>query len=94
MSEPIAEKDAASEEARRRFLTEPVVRARRAPVNGSPRGTIAWSEHEKAWEAYHRRHSGQSAERIAERGGFSYGELVDHLGHEPSTWSVRAGGAS
>jgi hypothetical protein len=60
--------------------------ARRAPVNGSPRGTIAWPEHEKAWEAYHRRHSGQSAETIAARGGFGIEELTYQLGHLPATW--------
>jgi hypothetical protein len=60
--------------------------ARRAPVNGIPRGTIAWWEHEKAWEAYSRRHSGPSANRIAERGGFSIEELTFQLGHLPTTW--------
>jgi len=65
---------------------------RRAPVQGhytrgrKPPGTIAWWEHEKAWEGYG--HS-QSAEQIAKRGGFGYDELVSFLGHEPTTWSVR-----
>lgn len=54
-------------------------------------GTISWAEHEEAWADYGARYGGQSAERIAERGGFSYGELVDHLGHEPKTW--RAAGS-
>ena len=49
-------------------------------------GTIAWTEHLLAWNDYVRRYPGQSAERIAERGGFSYEELVDHLGREPTTW--------
>lgn len=68
---------------------------RRAPVQKSrklnkPAGTIAWEEHEEAWAAYAARYgSRQSAERIAERAGFSYGELVMFLGHEPRTWSVR-----
>lgn len=66
---------------------------RRAPVQRSrehdkPAGTIAWWEHEKAWEVYGSRYS-QSAERIAERGGFGYGELLEFLGHAPTTWSVR-----
>lgn len=52
-------------------------------------GTIAWAEHEEAWRDYNRRYHGQSAERIAERGGFGYGELVDHLGHPPRTWEPR-----
>lgn len=68
--QPTAEKDA----------------GRRAPVNGSPRGTIAWSEHEKAWEAYHRRYRDQSAETIAARGGFGIEELTYQLGHLPTTW--------
>jgi hypothetical protein len=64
---------------------------RRAPVQRSrnfdkPAGSIAWWEHEKAWEKYG---YSQSAERIAERGGFSYGELVQYLDHEPTTWSIR-----
>jgi hypothetical protein len=75
---------------------------RRAPVQGNglyhlrdgdprkegshPPGTIAWWEHLKAWEDYHRRYPGQSAEKIAERCGFCYWELCDHLGHEPETW--------
>ena len=50
-------------------------------------GTIAWSEHELAWSAYAARYGrDQSAERIDERGGFGYRELIDHLGREPTTW--------
>lgn len=70
--------------------------ARRAPVQGTHSlkrgpGTIAWWEHEKAWEAYHAKwRSYQSAERIAERGGFDFAELVDFLGHEPTTWEARS----
>lgn len=72
---------------------ETCVCGRRAPVQkdrnfGKPAGTIAWWEHEKAWEAYGVRYS-QTAERIAERGGFGYGELVEFLGYYPTTWSVR-----
>lgn len=33
--------------------------------------------------------AGQSAERLAERGGFGYWELTDLLGHEPKTWQPR-----
>jgi hypothetical protein len=72
----------------------------RAPVQGDHRmpkgergrepGWVAWSEHEAAWEDYARRYGkDQSAQRIADRGGFSYRELVDHLGHEPLTWRPR-----
>lgn len=70
---------------------------RRAPVQGDygiPRGkpghssgTIAWEEHELAWQAYAKRFGrDQSAERIAERAGFGYQELIDYLGHPPKTW--------
>lgn len=52
-------------------------------------GTVAWAEHEKAWLDYNKRFPGQSAERIAERGGFSFNELVEHLGHKPTTWRPR-----
>ena len=69
---------------------------RRAPVqpnrqHNKPRGTVAWAEHLTAWEVYAARYGrGQSAERIAERHGFCYGELVDFLGHEPETWEPSA----
>lgn len=70
--------------------------ARRAPVQGDYNratrsyeraGSIAWSEHLKAWEGYARRFGrDQSADRIAERGGFSFAEVVEYLGREPTTW--------
>ena len=47
---------------------------------------MGWSEHLEAWTVYNRRHRGQSAERIAERGGFSYWEIAELLGREPNTW--------
>lgn len=73
---------------------------RRAPVQGQimhglrsggprhiPAGTIAWWEHERAWADYAKRFGkDQSADRIAERGGFGLHELIDHLGGPPSTW--------
>ena len=53
--------------------------SRRAPVQGCPghpAGTIPWAVHEAAWRGYAAAgHGSQSAERIAERGGFSYLEL-------------------
>jgi hypothetical protein len=50
-------------------------------------GTISWEEHLLAWSAYAAHgHGSQSAERVAERGGFGYGELVLLLKREPSTW--------
>lgn len=52
-------------------------------------GSIAWEEHIEAWTDYAKRYSGQTAERVAERGGFSYDELLDHLGHAPRTWEPR-----
>ena len=70
---------------------------RRAPVQGDYNratrryenaGSIAWAEHVEAWEDYARRYGrDQSAERIAERGGFGYAELVDHLKRVPTTWT-------
>lgn len=73
-----------------------VVTERRVPVQGGdliegrrwPRGTVAWTEHVEAWEAYHRRYPEQDAERIAQRGGFSYHELIEFLGHAPTTWQA------
>jgi len=66
--------------------------AKRAPVQGEyrysiPKGTISWEEHLEAWEAYSETYgSSQSAERIAERHGFGFLELVILLGHAPETW--------
>lgn len=61
-------------------------------ADARPPGTITWSEHVKAWEAYARQYGKQqSAERMAKRGGFDYGELVDLLGRDPETWEARAG---
>ncbi len=53
-----------------------------------PAGTVAWSEHVEAHDGYEKRfgRGGQTAERISERGGFSYGELVLFLGRDPETW--------
>lgn len=68
---------------------------RRAPVQGSrehnkPDGSISWEEHLLAYEVYAARYgSSQSAERIAERGGFSWSELLLFLGCEPKTWKPR-----
>lgn len=53
-------------------------------------GTIDWEEHERVWTAYAAKYGGyQTAQRIAERGGFSYAELVEFLGHDPTTWKPR-----
>ena len=61
----------------------------RVPVQANRRlqkgpGTVSWEEH---LEAYAKRYGHyQTAECIAERGGFCYGELVEFLGREPTTW--------
>jgi len=69
---------------------------RRAPVQGDlyphrpggrREGSIAWSEHVEAWNAYAAVYGrSQSAERIAERGGFGHGELLRFLGRDPATF--------
>ena len=58
---------------------------------GSKRpGTISWEEHEEAWRAYAERYGKeQSAERIAQRGGFGYFELQLLLKRDPQTWEPR-----
>lgn len=61
----------------------------RVPVQDSsewdkPNGSIAWWEHVEAWEMGYG--YDQTALRIAQRGGFSYAEIVYSLGHEPTTW--------
>lgn len=55
-----------------------------APVLGCsllPAGHIPWELHVLAWEQYHKHFPSQSAERIAERGGFSWTELIALLQH-------------
>ena len=55
-----------------------VLPPRRVPVHqdpGRPAGTVEYKTHYAAWQNYNRHHLGQSALRIAERGGFSYGEM-------------------
>lgn len=55
-----------------------------------PPGWISWAEHLKAYADYSGRYgTSQSAERLAQRGGFGFLELVDHLGHDPETWTRR-----
>lgn len=69
---------------------------RRAPVQGEPHsrppippGTIAWEEHEEIWRAYHAKWGNdQTAERIAERFGFGYLEIIDLIGKPPRTWEA------
>ncbi|MCU0677819.1 MAG: hypothetical protein MUE69_34205 [Myxococcota bacterium] len=75
----------------------------RAPVQGdggrdargrgpwkTPPGTIAWSEHLEVYEAYAKRFGrSQSAERMAERGGFGKAEAEKLLGRPLATWKPR-----
>lgn len=82
-------------------LTE--VEERRAPVQGDdcwylphrypnakPPGTIAWSEYLSIYEVYAKRYGrDQSPERLAERGGFGYAEIVLITGKEPTTWQKK-----
>lgn len=56
---------------------------------GSPEhhaGTVSWEEHVEAWTDYAKRYRGQTAERLAQRGGFGYAEISEHLGRPPTTW--------
>jgi hypothetical protein len=53
-------------------------------------GTVSMAEAEAAYAVYAGRYgTQQSLTRLGERGGFSYGEMIDLLGHEPTTWRVR-----
>lgn len=70
---------------------------RRAPVQGGhgrgreivPPGTIAWWEHEEVWRAYAELYGReQSAERIAERGGFGKHEAEKLLRGPLATWEA------
>ena len=66
----------------------------RAPVQGDyrlclPPGTISMDEHKKAWVAYAKKYGhDQSAERIIERGGFGYLELVKLLDGHPESFTA------
>lgn len=54
---------------------------RSAPVQGGrliPAGRVPWNAHRAAAEAYNTLHR-QSAERLAERGGFGWGEFAAYL---------------
>jgi hypothetical protein len=72
---------------------------RRAPIQGDywlpqgtigkESGTISWAEHLEAYEVYAAKYGrSQSAERIAERGGFGHAEFTALLGHAPQTYQV------
>lgn len=58
--------------------------------DSKPPGTIAWSEHLAVYERYRERYGdSQSAERLAERGGFGFREIEMLTGAEPRTWLPR-----
>lgn len=60
------------------------------PRGAMPPGTISWTEHLVVYELYSKRHGhGQDADKIAERGGFGYAEIVSFLGCKPITWKPR-----
>lgn len=60
-------------DSERRFPVQPV---HGRPQDRKPGGTVPWSVGVEAWVVYDKRwRSGQSAERIAERGGFGYEEM-------------------
>lgn len=53
-------------------------------------GTIAWSEHLEVYEVYAKKYGkDQSAERLAERGGFGFFEAEMLLGRPLKTWQPR-----
>jgi hypothetical protein len=53
-----------------------------------PPGSISWEEHMEAWREYAEHYPGQSAERMAERGGFGHYELRLFLKREPRTFVI------
>jgi hypothetical protein len=51
-------------------------------------GTVTWSEHLEIWQLYAAKFgTDQSAERMAERGGFAFLEATELLGHAPRSWT-------
>jgi hypothetical protein len=64
----------------------------RVPFQGSRKkriadGSISWEEHLEIYRSYAGRYgNSQSAVRMAERGGFSWGECLSMTGHEPRTY--------
>lgn len=58
----------------------------RDPEKRRPWGSITREEHETIHKAYAARGYAQSAERIAQRGGFGYEEIIYLTGSPPKTW--------
>jgi hypothetical protein len=53
-------------------------------------GTMTWDEHLEVYAIYAGRYgNSQSAERLAERGGFSKGEAEELIGRPLRTWEPR-----
>jgi hypothetical protein len=66
--------------------TEKPSKPKTAPVQAQPRGDIPWALHVRAWQVYAALgHGNQSAQRIAERGGFGWLELAVLLA-EQNPW--------
>ena len=62
----------------------------RAGRIANPPGWITWAEHLEVYDAYAERFGrGQTAERLAERGGFSKNEAEGLLGRPLTTWKPR-----
>lgn len=67
---------AITREVQAALATQPAPDTRRAPVQKYHDKTIPWRVHGLAWEAYAKEYgTSQSAERLAERGGFGIGEM-------------------
>ncbi len=59
-------------------------------IDAKPPGWIDWAEHVDAWVEYAKQHgTQQSAERMAQRGGFGYWKLTQYLVRKPKTWRPR-----
>ena len=88
-----------SDEGTRRGHCDTCICGRRAPVQDErsdgvraavPEGSITWEEHLEVYERYAALYgTRQSAERLAERGGFGFYEAQTLLGRALKTWSVR-----
>lgn len=62
------------------------------PQGAKPAGTISWEEHLEVFEAYAKRYGrSQSAERLAERGGFAHSEVRMLLGREARSFEPAEG---
>jgi len=70
--------------------TAPIQGDRTAQGKKDPDGTITWKEHLLVHEKYAKKYgTSQSAERIAERGGFGFREATELLGEPLKTFRPR-----